>query len=143
MDIYSKSFLARKVWKELHISLANAQALSKRELVKALELCDTSSKIFPPVEFRIEVDRQKGAMYMIPRKSPFSYKDYKILVAATPSKKIKSLARKMKLDIDPKDNTGLVLSLIKDELRKKKSTFGSHSCQSSIIYKINTIVKQY
>ena len=121
MDIYSKSFLARKVWKELHISLANAQALSKRELLKALELCDTSSKIFPPVEFRIEVDRQKGAMYMIPRKSPFSYKDYKILVAATPSNKIKSLARKMKLDIDSKDNTGLILSMIKDELRKKKA----------------------
>ena len=121
MDKYSKSFLVKKVWKELHISLANAQALSKSELIKAIELCDTSSKVFPPVEFRIEVDRQRGAMYMIPRKSPFSYKDYKVLVAATPSKKINSLARKMNIDVDPTDNIGLVLSLIKDELRKKKA----------------------
>ena len=119
---YSKLFLQKKAISNLHITKSNANTLTKGQICKALEKCKSNGYVLPAVSFRAELDKGTGTLYLIPSKSKFSYKDYKILVAATPAKDVIKLAKKIGVDdVGNKDNVGSVLSEIKDNLRDRKN----------------------
>ena len=119
---YSKLFLQKKAVSNLHITKSNANSLTKGQICKALKKCKTNGYVLPAVSFRAELDKGTGTLYLIPSKSKFSYKDYKILVAATPAKDVIKLAKKIGVDdVGNKDNVGSVLSEIKDNLRDRKN----------------------
>ena len=119
---YSKLFLQKKAVSNLHITKSNASSLTKGQLCKALDKCKSRGYVLPAVSFRAELDKDTGTLYLIPSKSKFDYKDYKILVAGTPAKDVIKLAKKIGVpDVNNKDNVGTVLSEIKDTLRERKN----------------------
>ena len=118
-EIYSKSHLVSKAFKKLHITRSNAESFKKHEICAALETCTGKGLIFPDAEFEMKIHKKSGTIYLLPRDSPLSYRDYEILVKGGPQKKLYSIAtNKMDLKVDKKEEIGELLNAIKDKLRE-------------------------
>ena len=116
---FSKAYLVDKAYRKLHITKSNAAEMHKDAICAALNTCGKRGLVFPNAEFRMEVKKTEGIVYLLPRDSPLSYRDYEILVKGEPASKIRSIAtNKLKIDgVKGQNKISFVQSMIMNKLR--------------------------
>ena len=117
---FSKAYLVDKAYRKLHITKSNAAEMHKDAICAALNTCGKQGLVFPNAEFRMEVKKTEGIVYLLPRDSPLSYRDYEILVKGEPANKIRSIAtNKLKIDgVKGQNKISFVQSMIMNKLRE-------------------------